>query len=91
MHAAGLPCEQFDEIEGQARLAARQAAAADERAVHLTEEASLLRLELAARPTQAQYDSLKRQADIMERQLAKAAADKAVAEEEQQKGDNKQQ
>ncbi|KAL4422033.1 hypothetical protein ABPG77_004849 [Micractinium sp. CCAP 211/92] len=90
MHAAGLPCEQFDEIEGQARVAARQAAAAEERAAQLTEEASLLRLELSSRPSQAQYDSLKRQADIMERQLAKAAADEAATEAEQQKGGAKQ-
>lgn len=79
LHAAGLPCDQFEELEGQARVAARQAAAAEERAAQLAEEAEMLRLELAARPTQSQYDSLKRQADIMERQLlAKSNADKAA-------------
>lgn len=53
LHAAGLPCEMFEEVEGQARAAARQAAVAEERAAQLAEEASALRQELAARPTQA--------------------------------------
>jgi hypothetical protein len=53
LHAAGLHCDHFDEIEGQARAAARQTAAAEERASQLAEEAVSLRLELAARPTQA--------------------------------------
>lgn len=85
LHEAGLPCEQFDEIEGQARTAARQTAAAEQRAAQLAEEAAALRLELGARPTQAQLDSLQRQVDIMERQLAKAAADKAAAEAKEAK------
>ncbi|PRW56849.1 basal body [Chlorella sorokiniana] len=80
LHAAGLPCDQFEEIEGQAREAARQAAAAEERAAAAEEEVAALRAELADRPTQAQLESLQRQVAIMERQAAKAAADKAAAE-----------
>lgn len=52
LHAAGLPCDQFEEIEGQARAAARQAAAAEERAAAAEEEVAVLRAELADRPTQ---------------------------------------
>lgn len=52
LHAAGLPCDQFEEIEGQARVAARQAAAAEERAAAAEEEVAALRAELADRPTQ---------------------------------------
>lgn len=80
LHAAGLPCDQHEEIEGQARAAARQAAAAQAHAAQLQEEAAQLRAELAERPTLAQLESVQRQAAIMERQLAKAAADKAAAE-----------
>lgn len=61
LHAAGLPCERFEEIEGQARSAARAVAAAEERARAAAEAVAMLQLEVAARPTQAQYDSLKRQ------------------------------
>ncbi|PSC71462.1 hypothetical protein C2E20_5039 [Micractinium conductrix] len=82
LHAAGLPCERFEEIEGQARSAARAVAAAEERARAAAEAVAMLQLEVAARPTQAQYDSLKRQATIMERQLAKAAAERKAAEED---------
>jgi len=52
LHAAGLSCDQFDEIEGKARAAARMAAAAEERVARLEEEVAMLRLELASRPTQ---------------------------------------
>ena len=52
LHAAGLPCDQHEQIEGQARSAARQAAAAEERAAAAEEEAVALRAELAGRPTQ---------------------------------------
>jgi hypothetical protein len=53
LHAAGLPCEHFDELEGQARAAMREAAVAAERAAQLEQEATVLRSELAERPTQA--------------------------------------
>lgn len=105
-------------IEGEARAAAMQAAAAEQRALSLAEEVEELRQELAQRPTQvktqlplgaagtarfhavsqgidcspaehdfclpmllqSQMETLKRQADIMERQLAKAAAEKAASQ-----------
>jgi hypothetical protein len=52
LHGAGLPCEHFDTIEGQALAASRRAAVAEERAAQLAEEAAALRLELSERPTQ---------------------------------------
>lgn len=52
LHAAGLPCEQFEELEGQARVAARRAAVAEERATAAEEEVVALHAELAERPTQ---------------------------------------
>lgn len=52
LHGAGLPCEHFDRIEGQALAASRRATVAEERAAQLAEEVAALRLELSERPTQ---------------------------------------
>ena len=61
LHAVGVPVDGAEELEGQARVAARQAAAAEERAARLAEEAVALRQDLSVRPTAAQLESLQRQ------------------------------
>ena len=76
LHAAGLPVEGEELLEGRARAAVRQAAAAEERAARAEAEVAALRSELGSRPTAAALESLKRQLGIMERQLDKAAAKK---------------
>ncbi|KAL4858434.1 hypothetical protein ACK3TF_001414 [Chlorella vulgaris] len=90
LHGAGLPCEHFDKIEGQALAASRRAAVAEDRAAQLAEEVAALRLELSERPTQAQMASLQRQADIMERQLAKAEKEQAAAQTQEAREANRQ-
>lgn len=60
------------------RAMARQSAAAVEQTARLEEEVLQLQQELASRPTPEQYASLQRQVDIMDRHIAKLAAEKAA-------------